>query len=302
MDSNGKEILKTRGIGKEFSGVWVLRNIDFTLEAGEIHALAGENGAGKSTFIKILSGLYEPATGTINLLGKEAKFENVQMSEKAGIRTVHQEINLVPFFKVYQNIYVGDELYHRVAGFRFTNDKMMKKKSREVLSLLGSDITPDTYIHSLDASHQRIVQIAKVLIQDPAIMIFDEPTTSLGEHERKQLLDIIISLKKHGIGIIYISHNLDEIMRVADRVTVFRDGDLIDTKPISECTPQSIITRMIGHKEYTAYERTRKPSDEEVLLSARDVSNHKLKDINIDLHRGEIVGVGGRCRRREKVN
>lgn len=293
MKSNDTTILQTRGIGKEFSGVWVLRNIDFNLRAGEIHALAGENGAGKSTFIKILSGLYAPAAGRIHLDGTEVTFDNVQMSEEAGIRTVHQEINLVPFFKVYQNIFVGDEVYRRVAGIRYTNDRLMRRKTREVLSLLGTDITPDMYIHSLDASRQRIVQIAKVLAQEPCIMIFDEPTTSLGEHERKQLLDIIISLKQHGMGIIYISHNLDEIMKVADRVTVFRDGDLIDTKPISECSPQSIITMMIGHKEYVAYQRKRKPNTEEVLLSVTDISNHKLKNIRLNLHKGEILGIAG---------
>ncbi len=293
MKSNGETVLRTQGIGKEFSGVWVLRNIDFNLCAGEIHALAGENGAGKSTFIKILSGLYAPAAGKIHLNGSEITFDNVQMSEEAGIRTVHQEINLVSFFKVYQNIFVGDEVYRRVVGIRYTNDRLMKKKAREVLSLLGTDITPDMYIHSLDASHQRIVQIAKVLTQEPSIMIFDEPTTSLGEHERKQLLDIIISLKQHGMGIIYISHNLDEIMKVADRVTVFRDGELIDTKPISECSSQSIISMMIGHKEYVAYQRKRKPNTEEVLLSVKNISNQKLKNVGLNLHKGEILGIAG---------
>jgi ribose transport system ATP-binding protein len=293
MTGNDKTILQTHDLGKEFSGVWVLKNIDFNLRAGEIHALAGENGAGKSTFIKILSGLYSPASGSITLRGRDTTFDSVQMSEDAGIRTVHQEINLVPFFKVYQNIFMGDELYTSLAGVRYTRDRKMRKKAREVLDKLGTDLPTDTYTHNLDASHQRIVQIAKVLTQEPAIMIFDEPTTSLGESERELLLDIIVSLKQHGIGIIYISHNLDEIMKVADRVTVFRDGSLIGTKPISDLTPQSIVSMMIGQKEYDSYKRNRKRTADSVLLSGRGLTNHRLHNINFSLHHGEILGIAG---------
>jgi ribose transport system ATP-binding protein len=286
-------ILQTHGVGKEFSNVWVLKNIDFNLRAGEIHALAGENGAGKSTFIKILSGLYTPNGGEIILQDKAVNFENVSMSEKAGIRTVHQEINLVPFFKVYQNLFVGDELTKRFLGIKYTDDASMKKKTQEILTLLKTDISPENYIHGLDASHHRIIQIAKVLAQQPSILIFDEPTTSLGEKEREQLLNIIVSLKKMGMGIIYISHNLDEIMKIADRVTVFRDGNLIDTKDISECTPQSIISMMIGHKKYISYHRKEVSKQEQVLLEAANLSNHKLNNVSIKLHRGEIIGIAG---------
>ena len=167
-------ILQTHGIGKKFSGVRVLNNINFDLKAGEIHALAGENGAGKSTFIKILSGLYSPNGGEVVLQDKSVRFENVGMSEKAGIRTVHQEINLVPFFNVYQNLFVGDELTKRFAGIKYTDDAAMKEKTREILAKLKTDLSPETYIHGLDASHHRIIQIAKVLVQKPSILIFDE--------------------------------------------------------------------------------------------------------------------------------
>jgi len=293
MTKNMNTILQTHGIGKKFSGVRVLNNINFDLKAGEIHALAGENGAGKSTFIKILSGLYSPNGGEVVLQDKSVRFENVGMSEKAGIRTVHQEINLVPFFNVYQNLFVGDELTKRFAGIKYTDDAAMKEKTREILAKLKTDLSPETYIHGLDASHHRIIQIAKVLVQKPSILIFDEPTTSLGEEEREQLLNIIVSLKQIGMGIIYISHNLDEIMKIADRVTVFRDGNLIDTKDISECTPQSIITMMIGHKKYITYHRKEVSKQEQVLLEASNLVNHKLQNINIKLHRGEILGVAG---------
>ncbi len=293
MIKSGETILSTQNIGKNFSDVWVLKDINFDLKAGEILALAGENGAGKSTFIKILSGLYSPDSGSINLAGKNVKFDDVSMSEESGIRTVHQEINLIPFFKVYQNIFIGDEITKRIAGIGLTDDKRMKEKTREVLSLLASDISSDTYIHNLDASHQRIIQIAKVLAQKPSIMIFDEPTTSLGEKERQKLLDIIVSLKQYGIGIIYISHNLDEIMKIADRVTVFRDGRFIDTKLISECTPESIISMMIGNKSYELYHRLKKPNLQYNLLQVKDVFNHRLKNINLTLHRGEILGIAG---------
>ncbi len=286
-------MLRTRDIGKQFSGVWVLKHIDFELVAGEIHALAGENGAGKSTFIKILSGLYTPDSGEIHLRGRQQVFEDVRASELAGIRTVHQEINLVPFFKVYQNLFIGDEMTRQVAGLRFTDERRMRAQAGEVLSVLGADISPDTSTYRLDASCQRIVQIARVLAQKPAVMIFDEPTTSLSEHERSQLLQIIVSLKKHGIGIIYISHNLDEIMKIADRVTVFRDGELIGTRPVAECSTHSVIAMMIGHKEYRTYRRSSRPDMDTVLLEARGLVNHKLRGVDLALHQGEILGVAG---------
>lgn len=293
MAKQGEIILRTQGIGKEFSGVWVLKDIDFELKAGEIHALAGENGAGKSTFIKILSGLYAPASGSIALGGNPVAFQNVQDSEHAGIRTVHQEINLVPCFKVYQNIFIGDELTKSRFGIRYTDDEGMRKKAREVLDVLQVDLPVDACTKSLDASMHRIIQIAKILTQKPRIMIFDEPTTSLGEHEQQQLLNIIMSLKKHGIGIIYITHHLDEIMKVADRVTVFRDGLKIETKTINECSPQTIVSMMIGHKQYASYCRVGKYDKNAVLLRANGITNHKLKNVDLTLYRGEILGIAG---------
>jgi ribose transport system ATP-binding protein len=286
-------LLQTRGVGKAFSGVSVLKDIDFELEAGEIHALAGENGAGKSTFIKILSGVYGNDSGSISLAGKTVKFRNIKQSESTGVRTVHQEINLVPFFRVYQNIFAGDELRRSFLGIPCTDDALMIKKTKDIFSRLCIDIDPLGYTHGLDASRQRIVQIAKILVQNPRVMIFDEPTTSLGERERAQLLEIIKSLKSRDMGIIYISHNLDEIMEIADRITVFRDGAKVDSREIGTCTKSSIVSMMIGKKEYVLYSRKEKPDPDTTLLRLEGLCNHKLKNVDISLHKGEILGIAG---------
>lgn len=293
LNLEGTMLLQTRGVGKAFSGVSVLSDIDFDLNAGEIHALAGENGAGKSTFIKILSGVYSNDSGHIELDNRAMEFRNIKDSESAGIRTVHQEINLVPFFKVYQNIFAGDEIRRNFLGIDYTDDALMIKKSKEVFAKLCTDINPLSYTHRLDTSRQRIVQIAKILVQNPRVMIFDEPTTSLGEKERAQLLEIIKSLKSQDIGIIYISHNLDEIMEIADRITVFRDGAKVDSRAITECTKTSIVSMMIGKKEYVLYSRKEKPDQATTLLRLEGLTNQKLKNINISLHKGEILGIAG---------
>ena len=184
-----KSIIEVHGVGKEFNGVWVLKDIDFDLNEGEIHALVGENGAGKSTFIKILSGVYQPSSGKIMFNGQSTKFENVKQSEGMGIRTVHQEINLISYFSVYENIFIGAERYKKVGGFKVLDDKNMKKEAKEVIQSLGIDFDVNKTAESLNASMKRIVEISKVLVHQPKVIVFDEPTTSIGEEERKNLLD-----------------------------------------------------------------------------------------------------------------
>ncbi|MDI6705210.1 MAG: sugar ABC transporter ATP-binding protein [Bacillota bacterium] len=286
-------IIETEGVGKEFNGVWVLKDIDFSLRPGEIHSLVGENGAGKSTFIKILSGVYQPSSGSIKIDGSPITFHNVRHSESFGIRTVHQEINLVPFFNVYENIFIGTEQKKNILGIGVLDDRQMKKKAKEVIDKLGVRLDVNKPAHLLNASMQRIVEISKVLVHSPRVIIFDEPTTSLGEEERKRLLEIIKGLKKTGIGIIYISHNLEEVMEISDRITVFRDGCRIDTMDRSEAAPEKIVSMMIGHKSYNEYKREECYKCSEVFIDVKNLSTDKLKGINFSVHKGEILGIAG---------
>jgi ribose transport system ATP-binding protein len=285
-------ILETERIAKDFNGVYVLEDIDFQLLTGEIHTLVGENGAGKSTFIKLLSGVHQPTRGRILLDGREVVFSSVRDSERVGIRTVHQEINLVPFFNVFQNIFIGAE-ETRIPGIGFVNDREMKRRAQAVIAQLGVDLPVTTPAHLLDASMERIVQIAKVLVHSPKVLILDEPTTSLSEGERKTLLSIIARLKQTGMGIIFITHNIDEVMEVSDRVTVFRDGRRIDTVERAGATAAKIVAMMLGHKSFTVYKRGDGSSSADVDLEMRGVTTDKLRNVTLTLHRGEILGIAG---------
>ncbi len=286
-------IIEVEGLGKEFNGVWVLNDINFDLQPGEIHSLVGENGAGKSTFIKILSGVYQPSAGSIKTDGNPVVMHNVKHSESLGIRTVHQEINLVPFFSVFENIFIGTEEKRRFLGVNVMDDSKMKKKAREVIKTLGVELDIDKPTHLLNASMERIVEISKVLVHRPRVIIFDEPTTSLGEEERKRLLEIIKGLKSTGIGIIYISHNLDEVMEISDRITVFRDGRKTGTMYKEEASPEKIVSMMIGHKSYNEYKRDKSYKERDVYLEINNLSTDKLDNINLSLHKGEILGIAG---------
>ena len=290
---NHEKIIKTEGVGKEFNGVWVLKDIEFDLKPGEIHSLVGENGAGKSTFIKILSGVYKPSSGTLNIIGRPTDLQNVRHSESLGIRTVHQEINLVPFFSVYENIFVGSEKKQKILGIDVMKDREMKSTAAEVIKKLGVELDINRPAHLLNASMQRIVEISKVLVHSPKVIVFDEPTTSLGEEERQRLLDIIKSLKKTGIGIIYISHNIEEVMSISDRITVFRDGNKIDTMQREEATPEKIVSMMIGHKSYNEYKREDCFKCDDVYLEVKNLNTDVLKDVSFSVNKGEILGIAG---------
>ncbi len=289
------KIIEAKGIGKEFNGVWVLQDINFDMRSGEIHALVGENGAGKSTFIKILSGVYKPSIGHIKVDGGLSKegFDSVKDSEDMGIRTVHQEINLVPYFSIYKNIFIGSEEKTRKLGLKVLDDKKMYQKAKEVIRSLGIEFDVNKPAQLLNASMKRIVEISKVLIHQPKIVIFDEPTASLGQEERKNLLNIIKGLKKKGLCILYISHNLEEVMDISDRITVFRDGRKIDTISGKEATSEQIVSMMIGHKTYNDYKREENYCNDEVQLEINHLCNHKLKDISFKLRKGEILGIAG---------
>ena len=296
MESDSMEvnILETKGIGKEFIGVWVLKDVDFSLRKGEVHALVGENGAGKSTLIKILSGIYPQSAGELLIDGESVQLKSVAESETNGIRTVHQEINLVSYFRVYENIFIGSEITKDVPGFSITDDAAMKERAREVLGMLGIEIDVNRITSSFNTTMQKIIEICKVLIYDPKIIIFDEPTTSLGESERVRLMNVIKKLKERGLSIIYVSHNLEEVMEIADRVTVLRNGEKIETLAHDEMSIDKIISLMIGGKEYFSFRREKTlPASSEAIIELKSVTTDKLHNIDLKLHRGEILGVAG---------
>lgn len=290
---NYEKIIETKGVGKEFNGVWVLNDIEFDLKPGEIHSLVGENGAGKSTFIKILSGVYKPSSGTLSINGQPTVLQHVKHSETLGIRTVHQELNLVPFFTVYENIFIGSEKSRRVLGISVMKDREMRRTAREVIEKLGVELDVNRPVHLLNAAMQRIVEISKVLIHRPKVMIFDEPTTSLGEEERAKLLEIIKKLKKDGIGIIYISHNIEEVMEISDRITVFRDGNKIGTMQKEDATSEKIVSMMIGHKSYNEYKREDCFKCDDVYLEVKGLNTDVLKNVSFSVNKGEILGIAG---------
>ena len=287
---NDTYLLETKKLCKEFNQVRVLSDIDFNLRAGEIHSLIGENGAGKSTFVKILSGVYQATEGCCMIKDKEVSFKAVKESEKEGVLTIHQEINLVPYFNAYQNIFIGNEKNGRLG---LLDDRAMAKKAEEVLARLNIKLDVTKPVSTLNTSLQRIVQISSALIYEPDILIFDEPTTALGEEEREKLLDIIVGLKKTGIGIIYISHNIEEIVAISDRVTVFKDGLKVGTLEKEEIEDHKIVGMMIGGQNYEVFVREANKGRREEMLRVENLRTTKLKGIDFSLKSGEILGIAG---------
>ncbi|MDY0236703.1 MAG: sugar ABC transporter ATP-binding protein [Gudongella sp.] len=289
-----KIILRSENLGKEFNGVWVLKDINFDLREGEIHSLVGENGAGKSTFIKILSGVYKASEGNLYVEDNPVNFESVHESEEVGIRTVHQEINLVPYFNAYENIFIGSEEVKKVFNLRILDDVKMKKKSKNAIKELGIKFDVGRSAQFLSTACQKVIEIAKVLVQNPKIIIFDEPTTALGEEERDNLLEIIKELKSKGYSIIYITHNLEEVMNISDRITVFRDGNKIDTVTKDDILKmEDIIPMMLGHKSYENFCRNCEPVDDVDRLEISKLYTKRLKNISFQVKKGEIVGIAG---------
>ncbi|QKW99432.1 sugar ABC transporter ATP-binding protein [Agrobacterium sp. CGMCC 11546] len=281
--------LRMRGISKIFPGVKALSNVNFTVEYGRIHAVVGENGAGKSTLMKILSGSYAPTTGTTEIAGVEVQMRRPADAQKLGIRMVHQELNLVPDLTVAENIYLG-----RMPRRRFLVDRQaMLRKAAAVLKELEAAIDPKARLGDLPISQQQLVEIAKSYSADPRIIVLDEPTSSLSEHETAALFSILRKMKSQGIAIIYISHRLKEVLDIADDVTILRDGSMIDTRPAAGITAAEMIRLMVGREVANVFPKT--PS--KIGLVAFKVTGlsdgEKFHDIGFDVRSGEILGLTG---------
>jgi len=286
-------VLRVEKITKSFPGVVALTGVDFDLLPGEVHVIIGENGAGKSTLIKLLSGVYSKDGGRFLVDGREVEIGSVHEAQGLGISTIYQEFNLVPELTVAQNIFLGREPLKK-GTFGLAVDKaLMEKKSGDLLTSLSLEISPQMMVAALSVPQQQMVEVAKALSMESKILIFDEPTATLADKETEALFRIIQALKERKIGIIYISHRLEEIRRIGDRVTVLRDGHYIGTMRIDEAGVNDLIRMMVGRDIKDQFPRHyREPGD--VALEIKGISRQGvLRDIHLKIHQGEIVGLAG---------
>lgn len=287
MDNN--TLLVMKGIDKQFPGVYALKSVDFDLKSGEVHALLGENGAGKSTLIKILGGIYTIDQGEIFVEGKQVAIHNVKDAQANGISIIHQELVLVPYMTVAENIFLGRE---SINNLRFVDKPEMIRKTQELLDTFGLDIKATAKVGSLTTANQQMVEIIKAISFNAKIIVMDEPTSSLSEKEVSHLFETIKRLKSQGVGIIYISHRMSELMAITDRVTVMRDGEYIGTQVTKETTNDELIAMMVGRELTHYYTRTyNNPS--ETVLQVKNLYGGFLKDISFELKKGEILGFAG---------
>jgi ribose transport system ATP-binding protein len=284
--------VEMRGISKAFDSNVVLTGVDFEVAPGEVHALAGGNGAGKSTLMKILQGVYTKDDGTIRINGREVTFSSIQDAKAAGIGMVFQEFSLVPSLTVAQNIFLTTEPLGR--GI-FIRDGEARDKAREVFRQLEVDVDPGARVGDLGTAYWQLTEIAKAMAQDARVLIMDEPSASLARHEAEQLFELVARLKARGISIIYISHRMEEVYRIADRITILRDGRNLLTKRLTDVTPEQIVEGIVGQQiEGMAYQERDSSAEREVLLEARGLTaGSRVQNVSFTLHRGEIIGLAG---------
>ncbi|MGI5927670.1 MAG: sugar ABC transporter ATP-binding protein [Thermacetogeniaceae bacterium] len=282
-------LLEMREINKSFPGVKALHNARLTVKKGEVHALLGENGAGKSTLIKILGGIYQADSGEILIEGEKVRIHNVIDAKNAGISIVHQELFLCNNMTVAQNIYLGEE---KKKGL-FCDDKAMNEEANKLLESFGIDIKATSYVSDLSIAQQQMVELAKAMSKDAKVIVMDEPTDTLTDKESKKLFEMTQKLKNLGVGIIYISHRLEEIFEIADTVTVFRDGEYIDTKPIESVVYNELVNMLIG-REMSEMFATPNNTVGDIVLEARDIcSGRRVRDCSFYIRKGEILGFYG---------
>ncbi|PUA17406.1 sugar ABC transporter ATP-binding protein [Glaciimonas sp. PCH181] len=283
-------ILSLSDVTKRFPGVLALDKVSFDLKKGEAHAVCGENGAGKSTLMKVISGVFQPDEGTILYKGNTCQFASSMEAQTVGIAIIHQELNLVPHLSVAENIFLARE---PKKGWFIDNAKMCAD-AQFFLDQLKLQIKPTDLVKSLSVAQQQMVEIAKALSLNAEVLIMDEPTSSLTESETEQLFKIINTLKNDGVSIVYISHRLDEMVHIIDRVTVMRDGKYVSTDDFSTISVDQIVSKMVGRSLDSKFpERTSIPT-EEILLSVKDLTRKDVfGPVSFDLYRGEILGFAG---------
>ena len=287
----GDVILTMKGIDKSFPGVHALDHVDLEVRRGEVHALMGENGAGKSTLMKVLTGIYSKDEGTITFEGKEVEFTNPREAQDAGIVIVHQELNMLGHLTVAQNIFIGREF---MKG-KFIDDRKMNEEARKLFDQLGIDIDPTETMSRMTVGKQQMCEIAKAISHDAKVIIFDEPSAALTEAEIEELFKIIRDLRERQLGIVYISHRMDEIKVITDRVTVMRDGGYVGTLITKDCTKEDIINMMVGRVIYEDPKtESQVAKDAPVVLKVEHLNAGRMvQDVSFELHKGEILGFSG---------
>ncbi|MCC6614271.1 MAG: sugar ABC transporter ATP-binding protein [Anaerolineae bacterium] len=285
-------LVQMQGIDKSFDNVAACVNCQFELLAGEVHALVGENGAGKSTLMKILAGVYRKDAGQIFLRGQEVDIHNPHSAQMLGITMIHQELNLMPHLTVAQNIFIGREPRHSIP---FLLDELAtNQRAKEILSQLHLNLNPKQRVGGLSVALQQMVEITKALSYNSQVMIMDEPTAALTEAEIEELFHMIHRLRDQGMGIVYISHRMEEIKRISDRVTVMRDGRYIETLLTPETTIDRVISLMVGRTIYESKPELPDTKSAEVVLEVKNLNRgRELRDVNFHLERGEILGFAG---------
>lgn len=285
----GRKILEVKNVTKTYPGVVALDNVSFDVEEGEILALIGENGAGKSTVIKTISGAIQADRGEIIIDGQRFTKLNPTQAKEAGIGVVYQELNLVPSLSIMENIFLGD---HVGGGRLGPNFREMRKRSEEIMADLGVKIDVSTQVQMLSTAQMQIVEIAKAVVKNCKVLIMDEPSASIPMAEVENMFRIVRRLKERGVAVIYISHRLEELFELCDRVTVFRDGQYVITRNVADITKKDLIRYMIG-RELTEKFPERNVALGEPVLEIRDLSGNGDFHINLELYRGEILGLAG---------
>ena len=283
-------VASLENINKSFSGVPALKNVNFDLRKGEVHALVGGNGAGKSTLMKILNGVYEKDSGIIRINGKEVTYKDVTDAWKYGVRMIFQELSLSPTLSVSQNIFLTREIKKGL----LLDKKAMRKKAQEALDSMSIDAKPDDIIKELPVGTCQLIEIAKALSTDAKILILDEPTASLTEKETKTLFDKIRLLKQQGISFIYISHRMKEILEISDRISVLRDGELVKTLDSSDYTLETLIGDVTAGKSGgMQYKQSNNKPGEELFRVENITIPGRVKDVSFSIRCGEVVGIAG---------
>jgi ribose transport system ATP-binding protein len=284
-------LIELRNVSKRFPGVLALNDVSVCFRKGEVHVLLGENGAGKSTLVKIIAGVYAKDRGEILLEGRPVDFKKIREAQDAGIAIIHQELNLLPERSIAQNIFVGRE--PSIKGLPGLIDKKkMIADSAELLRRLGVDLNPGTQVKKLSIAQQQMVEVVKALSRNIKVLIMDEPTSSLTKKEIDKLFEIIRKLKTDGIGVIYISHRMDEIARIGDRVTIMRDGEYIDTVDAGTMNMDEVIAKMVGRRIEQLYTR-RYNAPGEPALQTSNLRGLRFRNVNISVRAGEIVALSG---------
>ncbi|MCI5901061.1 MAG: sugar ABC transporter ATP-binding protein [Blautia sp.] len=282
-------LLQMKNIHKSFPGVKALQAVDFELRAGEVHALLGENGAGKSTLIKVLGGIYIAEEGEIFINGRKVNIDSVNASHENGIAIIHQELVLVPYMTVAENIFLGRE-----AGGKLVKHEKMERDAQELLDAYGLNFKADTLVKNLTIAQQQMVEIIKAISYDSKILVMDEPTSSISDKEVSFLFETMRALTAKGVGIIYISHKMSELEQICDRVTVMRDGMYVGTEVVKETNKDKLIAMMVGRELTNYYTRDFLPQNKEIVLKCDNIADGKMaKGASFEVHKGEIVGFAG---------